>query len=173
MKKIIAPIVLTIALIAIVGCFKEPVPATESKPLAKESNYELISAGNGAAYRMDKSSGDVVCIVGNQYKRLDEWGDASTNSIRIWPTKVFPALGNARIDMRTRLEPDAKDRMQYLIRISPVSESVRTNCMVVLGAEKQPKLWIFFKDAAGLKTHQFSLHMADFFLGGSKMSPAI
>ena len=90
----------TIAAVAIVAIL------TGCDRAERTETHELVNAGNGLVYRINKTSGEVSLIAGAQITKLDEWRagkkDEPKKSYMIdWPERTLSHLGDIKLELKT------------------------------------------------------------------------
>jgi hypothetical protein len=99
-----------VLLLTLMGCErKDPQP------------YELVNAGNGLLYRVNKSSGEVSVIAGSQLTKLEEWTgpkkeEPKKSYVANWLAQTNSALGNLVLELKTNWR---EGKMYYILRLSP------------------------------------------------------
>lgn len=94
----------------------------------KKDTHELVTAGNGLVYRINKTSGEVSLIAGAQITKLDEWRagkkDEPKKSYMIdWPEHKLSHLGDIKLELKTTWR---EGKMYYVFRVSPYAGRVET-----------------------------------------------
>jgi hypothetical protein len=112
----------TIAAVAIVAIL------TGCDRAERTETHELVNAGNGLVYRINKTSGEVSLIAGAQITKLDEWRagkkDEPKKSYMIdWPERTLSHLGDIKLELKTTWR---EGKMFYIFRVSPYAGRVET-----------------------------------------------
>src|SRR5258708_1689106 len=87
----------------------------------KRETYELLIAGNGLVYRLNKTSGEISLIVGSQVTKMEEWrgskkDEPRKNYLINWPEETLSQVGDIQLKLKTTWR---EGKMFYILEASP------------------------------------------------------
>ncbi len=94
----------------------------------RKETHELVNAGNGLFYRINKTSGEISLISGGQITKLDEWqpgkkGELKESYMIDWPEKTLSQVGDLKLELKTTWR---EGKMFYNFRVSPYAGRIET-----------------------------------------------
>ena len=94
----------------------------------RKETHELVNAGNGLFYRINKTSGEISLISGGQVTKLDEWQPGKKGKLKEsymidWPEKTLSQLDDLKLELKTTWR---EGKMLYNFRISPCTDRIKT-----------------------------------------------
>jgi len=116
-----------------------------------KNTYELLNAGGGLVYRMNKGSGEVTLIVGPEIRKLEEGtgtkpGQPKANYLTEWPAATNSQLGGITLKLRTNWR---EGNMFYIFEVSPYLGRVQTEHDK--GATTEARFILNFYDSDGFQ----------------------
>jgi hypothetical protein len=94
----------------------------------KKEQYDLVNAGNGLVYRINKSSGEVTLIVGSQLTKLDESRGSTKEEpkksyLANWAAQTLSHLGDITVKVKTTWR---EGKLLYILEASPYAGRLAT-----------------------------------------------